>query len=161
MTEIERFADKITSEGGKTASFFAALPDQAWPVRLYADGAEWTVQQVLGHIVEAEGSFLLLFENIVTGGPGVRPDFDIDAHNKVEVAKLNAMTPAELLGEFGNRRMAMTAFIRSLKETDLECIGRHPYLGETTIKEMLRLFTVHISAHIRDVRRAVKDAGHG
>jgi uncharacterized damage-inducible protein DinB len=161
MKEVERFAEKIESEGEKTIAFFAALPDRAWPVRLYADGAEWTVQQVLGHIVEAEGSFLRLFGNITRGGTGVSKEFDIDSHNATQVAKLDAMTPAALLAEFANRRREMTAFIRALEDPDLLRFGRHPYLGETTINEMLRLFTVHISAHIRDVRRAIKEGEHG
>jgi len=156
MSRSEVLAEKLRTEGEKTAAFFSRLPEGAWPVKLYADGARWSVQEVLAHIVETEGALLTLFRFIAAGGSGVANYFDIDRYNAKAVAKLVDWSAAELQAEFAARRQTMIAFAAGLSDAELDNLGRHPYLGEASLAEMLRLFYLHVNLHIRDIRKVLE-----
>jgi hypothetical protein len=66
---------------GETVSFFKSLSPENLRMKLYQDGAQWTVQQVLAHFAAIERSMQALFRNILAGGPGAPPDFDVDRFN--------------------------------------------------------------------------------
>jgi hypothetical protein len=63
-----------------------------------------------------------------------------------------------LLAEFARRRAATVAMLRAMHPADLEICGRHPRLGITEIKHMLKLMYVHLQAHQRDILRALRAA---
>ncbi len=152
---IESHTRKITKETKKTLKFFKELPDDVWGMQLYTDGALWTVHQVLAHIVETEGSLKALFSNIANGGKGVGADFDIDRYNHSHVDKMSEKSKEELFSMFGERRSKMLEFVSGLSAESLENVGNHPFLGHTTLDQMLRLYLVHINIHIRDIRKAL------
>ncbi len=155
MREISpaELAEKLRAEGEATAQFFAAIPQDAWQDVLYADGEVWTVQQVLAHITQAEGSLLRLFQRIVAGGDGVVEGFDIDEANRLGLEKITGTGPAELLALFQARRGDTVGWVAKLARADLEKTGRHPFLGVTTVLEMLKLLYRHTQLHQRDIRR--------
>ena len=152
MSKVAQLAAKFSREGEKALGFFSQLPDEAWEIQLYADGAQWSVKEVLAHIVETEISLRRLFENIRDGGNGITNKIDIDHYNAKAIAKLKDIAQQELLGEFRSRREKMIEFVSSLSEEDLSLEGNHPFLGEATLEEMLRLFYLHVNLHIRDIR---------
>jgi hypothetical protein len=43
-----------------------------------------------------------------------------------------------------------------LKDEELEIQGRHPFLGETVIREMVKMLYLHHQLHYRDMKRALK-----
>ena len=153
---VLKVADKIAAEGEKTSSFFAELPDGLWSQKLYADGAEWSVHEVLAHIVDAEDSLHRFFEYILAEGGGVGEDFDIDRYNAGAVEKLRHTDRQTLMTMFRQRRERMVSFARGLTEADLKREGRHPYLGHAALGEMLRLYYLHVNLHIRDIRKMMR-----
>ncbi|MBN2046047.1 MAG: DinB family protein [Anaerolineales bacterium] len=157
MNRVEKLVQTFLNEGQKTLDFFNQLPEDAWPLQLYSDGAQWCIREVLAHIVDTESSLLQLFEDIRDGGRGLTQNIDIDEYNAKSVAILKGLPPQELLDEFKFRRKRMTKFVASLSEEDLGLEGKHPFLGETTLEEMLRLFYLHVNLHIRDVRTLIKE----
>jgi hypothetical protein len=135
-------------------AMFAALPPERrnWPV--YAEGALWTVKDILAHQVSTERSIRMLLSNILAGGQGVSQDFSIDRFNVSEVAKLSAMPWEELIETFRVARADTAALALSLAEGQLELRGRHPFLGVTSVGDILQLLYRHNMMHVRDVRRA-------
>jgi len=156
MSRSETLAQKLRSEGEKTLVFFDQLSEEAWQVQLYADGARWTVHEVLAHIAESEGSLLRLFRYIEEGGEGVAKGFDIDKYNANSVAKIAGTPTRDLIADFQVNRKAMSEFVSGLTDADLEKQGRHAYLGETSLFEMVRLQYLHVNLHIRDIRIALE-----
>jgi len=150
----EQIVKKMSGEGEKILNFFTELSVSLWDQQLYSDGAEWTVHQVLAHIVEAEDSLYRLFSNILKGGSGVPQDFDIDRYNASHVEKLSDKTREELLALFQDRRAQMVDFVGELSPADLDKTGTHPYLGQSTLGDMLRVFLLHPTLHICDIRKA-------
>lgn len=153
---VQKLAEKISVEGEKTGNFFSTLPDEIWGRELYADGAQWSVHEVLAHIVDSEDSLRRFFEYIVAEGSGVGEDFDIDRYNAGAVEKLRQTDRQTLMDMFFQRRERMVRFVRKLTEADLQREGRHPFLGHAALDEMLRLYYLHVNLHIRDIRKILR-----
>ncbi len=154
MPETPAFlAERLKVEGEKCLAFFAALQPEQWQVEIYADGALWTVRNVLAHFVTAERGFLALFQSVWTGGEGAAEDFSIDRYNAAQQEKTRHLSPAELLAQFRDVRADLTAWVAALTEADLLKEGRHPFLGQTTLAEMIKMVYLHNHIHLRDLRK--------
>lgn len=155
MPDTPQFlAKRLRSEGEKVTAFFTALDDAAWTQTVYTEGETWTIRNVLVHFVTAEQGFLKLFADIAAGGAGAGDDFDIDRYNARQQEKAQALTRQELLVQFQDVREKMAEWAEGLAEDDLAQVGRHPYLGETTLTEMIKLVYRHNQIHYRDMRKS-------
>jgi uncharacterized damage-inducible protein DinB len=150
----EFLAKRLRSEGEKMVAFFAALDGEAWKKTVYTEGSEWTIRHVLVHFVTAEEAFLKLFPNIVAGGEGASKDFDLDRYNARQQEKNQELQPDELLVQFQDVRARMVAWVETLSAEDLLKEGRHPFLEETTLEEMIKLVYRHNQIHYRDMRKS-------
>lgn len=148
-----QMADNLQSEGQKTVEFFQTLPAEVWPQQIYTDGEHWTIHQILTHLTQAEDSILRLVAHVVKGGAGSPEDFDLDAYNHKKVKELEAKSSVELIEEFVTRRARTVEFVGKLKDDDFDKVGRHAYLGISTIEEMLKLMHLHTRLHRRDIRK--------
>jgi hypothetical protein len=156
MPESSAFlSERLKTEGEKTAAFFSSLTADQWNDLVYTEGAEWTVRSVLAHYVTAEKGFVKLFSDIRDGGPGASEDFDIDRYNASQQQKTRERMPAELLEQFKTIRAEMAAWVASLTEADLQKQGRHPFLGVTTLAEMIKMVYRHNQIHQRDLRKVI------
>lgn len=156
MEESAALAQKLRDEGNKLTGFLSSLGEREWNVEVYTEDATWTVRSILAHLMTAERSFLPLFERIRHGGPGVDEDFSIDRYNARQQERTKALDPPALLKAYQSTRDEMIALVQGLGAAELEARGRHPYLGVTTLREMVKLIYVHNQTHYRDVRRALK-----
>ena len=156
MSETNDLADKLTSEGEKFYSLFAGLTDDQWNLEVYTEGATWTIRSVLAHFVTSERGLVKLFERIRVGGEGVADDFSIDYYNARQQEKTKDLSPQELLEQYKEVRSDTVAWTQSISDDDLEKQGRHPYLGLTKIREMLKTLYVHNQLHYRDMKKVLK-----
>jgi hypothetical protein len=156
MSETIAFlADRLRTEGDKTVSFFQSLSEYDWELSVYTEGSVWKVRDVLAHFVTAEQGFLKLFGDILAGGIGAREDFDIDRYNASQQKKTQELTPEDLLGQFVAVREEMISMVGSWSESDLQKQGRHPFLGITSLSEMVKMVYRHNQIHYRDLRRLI------
>lgn len=156
MSEISDLAEKLRSEGEKTAAIFAALNEQEWQAQVYTEGSVWTIRNVLSHFVTSERGLIKLFEQIRQGGAGSSEEFSIDRYNARMQARTKDASPQELLDQYRSVRAESIAWTSSLSEGDLEIQGRHPFLGMTTIREMIKMLYLHNQLHYRDMKRAMR-----
>ncbi len=155
---MNKLARKLQSEGEKTLAFFRGLQPADWARPIYSEGAVWTVRDILAHLVSAESRILRLFAALLEEGRQIPPDFDLDAYNQRQVSKMAAETPAALLERFTRLRAATVEMVRGLGEADLQTVGRHPFLGEAPVEDMLKLMYRHTQIHQRDIRKALAGA---
>jgi uncharacterized protein (TIGR03083 family) len=155
MPETAALAEKLKNEGERLRGFFASLDERAWNTDVYTEGATWTVRSVLAHLVTAERAFVKLFASIREGGSGVSEDFSIDRYNARQQEKTRDLLPAELVEQFKAVRADMVSFVSGLEDADLERIGRHPFLQETSLREMIKMVYLHNQIHLRDLKRAL------
>jgi len=155
MSETPAFlAERLKAEGEKMTEFFATLSEGQWQSEVYTEETTWTIRNVLAHLVTAERGFVKLFEQIRGGGPGTADDFSIDRYNAAQQARSKKLTPLELLEQYKSIRAEMISWVIGLDEADLEKVGRHPFLGVTTLNEMIKMIYRHNQIHYRDIRKA-------
>lgn len=156
MSEIEDLAEKLRSEGEKIVAIFSALQDEEWQAHVYTEGSVWTIRNLLSHFVTSERGLIKLFEQIRQGGAGSSEEFSIDRYNASMQARTKDATPQELLDQYRSVRAESIGWTSSLSEADLEIQGRHPFLGVTTIREMIKMLYLHNQLHYRDMKRAMR-----
>ena len=157
MSEITELAEKLRSEGDKFISIFGGLTDDQWNQEIYTEGTTWTIRNVLSHFVTSERGLLKLFEQIRQGGAGAADDFSIDRYNAAMQARTKELKPDELLEQYRTIRAESVAWISGLSAADLEKQGRHPFLGMTTIREMVKMLYIHNLTHYRDMKKVIKN----
>jgi len=156
MSEIHELADKLKAEGEKFYSLFAGFTDDQWNLKVYTEGATWTIRNVLAHLVTSERGLVKLFERIRVSGEGVPDDFSIDYYNARQQEKTKDLSPQELLEQYKEVRSNSVAWTLSISDDDLEMEGRHPFLGFVKLREMLKTLYVHNQLHYRDVKKVLK-----
>jgi len=149
-------AEKLKSEGEKFYSFFSGLTDEQWKTEVYTEGTTWTLRNVLSHFATSERGLVKLFEGIRQGGTGVTDDFSIDRYNASQQEKTNDLSPQELLELYKSIRAETVKWVLTLNEADLQKTGRHPFLGQTNMLEMVKMLYLHNQIHYRDVRKVLK-----
>lgn len=156
MSEIDELTEKLKTEGERMQAFFSELTDAQWTNEVYTEGTTWSIRNVLSHFVTSERGLVRLFERIRTTGEGAMDDFSIDRYNASQQEKTKNLSPAELLEQYKQVRADSVQWVSGLKDEELEIKGRHPFLGETVIREMIKMLYLHNQLHYRDVKRALK-----
>jgi uncharacterized protein (TIGR03083 family) len=151
----ERIAARLRSRGAETVALFRALNPTDWQVQVYTDGAAWSVREVLCHFISAERAFLLLTADLLVGGDGAPEDFDIDAFNAREVARMDGLSQEELIERFEALRAHTVALTTGLDDAALAFEGRHPFFGIGQLDAFLKLIYRHNMLHERDIRRTL------
>lgn len=154
---VEFLVERLKSEGEKTATFFASLRDDQWQAVVYTEGETWSIRNVLAHFVTSEQAFLRLLTSIQKGGAGTPENFDIDTYNAAQQEKTRSQPPHELLAQFRASRVAMVELVSAMSAADLEKTGRHPFLGLTSLTEMIKMVYRHNQIHARDLRHLIND----
>lgn len=149
-------AERMRSEGEKTLQFFNNLNVQQWQQTIYAEGALWSVKDLLAHFVATESGMRRLLEDVLSGGAGSPDDFDLNAYNARKVASLKDATPDELLTQFSRLRAASVSLVAGMSADDLNRQGRHPWLGMAPLEDIIKLMYRHNQIHQRDIRRALE-----
>ncbi len=156
MSQVAELASKLQTEGEKFYAFYGGLTDEQWNTEVYTEGSVWTIRSILAHLMTAERAFVKLFEQIRQGGEGVSEDFVIDRYNARQQEKTRELSPTELLEQYREERSRMIQWVSGLRDEELEFKGRHPFLGETTLHEMIKMIYIHNQTHYRDIRRVMK-----
>lgn len=156
MSEIIDLAEKLKSEGDRFVSMFSRLTDDQWDQEVYTEGTTWTIRNVLAHFVTSERGLLKLFERIRQGGEGSPDDFSIDRYNAAMQARTKESSPQELIEQYKEVRAHAIQWVSGLTESELEMTGRHPFLGHSAIRDMIKMLYIHNLDHYRDMKKALK-----
>ena len=151
----DHLAQRLRIEGEKSVAFFNSLPEEAWEILVYTDGADWKLHQIIAHYASSEASLGQLIDQILAGGSGSALNFDLDRFNRSQVSKLQGLSRLELLDQYRMRRDENVARVASLQSADLEHPGRHPYLGMTTVAEIIKMIYRHNQIHQREIRQVL------
>ena len=155
-TKAVKLATRLEKEGQKVLDYFNALADEQWHTKVYTEDQVWTIRHVLAHFVTSERGLLRLFKSIREGGLGASKDFSIDHYNARQQEKSRDLTPQELLGQFADVRADTVKWVSRLSDEDLAKEGRHPFLGQVQLVEMLKMLYLHNQIHFRDFRKLVE-----
>ena len=155
MSEASLLADKLKHEGEMIVEYFEGLSDEQWLLEIYTEDTVWTIRNILAHLMTSERAFVKLFESIRQGGIGVTDEFVIDRYNARQQEKTKEFGTQELLKRFKSIREEMIVWVSEIDDSDLEKTGRHPFLGQTTLREMIKMVYLHNQIHYRDIKKAL------
>jgi hypothetical protein len=145
----------LESNLSATVSFFRSLSLVELQTQVYADGARWTVRQVLAHFSAIEGSMQWLFKNILSGGPGAPVDFDFERFNRTQTPKYDGLSFDELIERFQSVRQETIRIVREMKEEDLDREGLHAFHGHGKLDRFIRWAYEHVRLHEGDIRKVL------
>lgn len=148
-----RLADKLLREGERTLTVFQQLPAEAWTLRIYDDGAQWTTRDVFEHLILSEQAMVPLCAQILATGIGAPEAFNIDDFNQRETGRLASLSQAALFERYAVTRQQTAQYAHGLTRETLARRGRHPAMGDAAIEDILKLIYLHHAMHTRDVMR--------
>ena len=149
---IEALLARLEKGSRKTGEIFGRLTPEQWQRVVYDEPTVWTMRDLLAHFVSAEASLLKLAQDIAAGGAGLPEDFDYDAFNAEEQARLRDQSPQELLRALNAARQETLNWARTLTDAQLDHVGMHPVLGEISLETMLVSMYGHQLFHMRDAQ---------
>jgi uncharacterized damage-inducible protein DinB len=151
----QRLASRIEADGRKAVDIFRTLSESELAYVIYRESPAWQVREILAHLTSAQATVLDTLVSVLAGGPGLDRNMDLDAFNASAVTRLASRSASQLIAKFDEDCAALSARVAALTNDDLARRCWHPWLGDTTVEETLRLACRHTMMHLRDVRRNV------
>jgi len=128
------------------------LPEPWLGTRDTADG--WTPRDVVGHLISAELDDWIPRVDMILSHGASRPlePFDRFAH-----VERDAGVPLDrLIDRFDElRRRSLVTLSELVSDGDLGRLGRHPELGEVTMRHLLATWAVHDLDHVAQIYSAL------
>lgn len=158
MTEsrVETLIAKLEKGAQKTHEILSGLTADRWQAIVYTESCPWTVCDMLAHFLSAEEGLLRMTQDVASGGAGAPEVFDLDAFNAQEQERLAGRSPQNLLDALSVARQVTIDWVRTLDGEELDRVGRHPALGETSLETMITAIYGHQLLHMRDLQRALE-----
>jgi hypothetical protein len=145
MTPAE-VAGVLETSGQAFVNLLKTLPPGAAAWRP-AEG-EWCVNEVVGHVIEAEKRGFAGRIRIILGADEPK----LEAWDQLQVAQARRdcdRSPIDMLKEFEPLRRDSAALVRSLKPEHLARAGMHEKVARLTIDELLHEWIHHDGNHLR------------
>lgn len=132
------------------------LSEAEWETAVYIQGTQWTISDLLRHLVNAERGMTNLINQFLQGNDPVPADFDRERFNKRIVEKTKDKSPAELMAELEENEAVFLETLVVITEDDWTKKGRHASLRIMTIEEICHLIPDHEQAHLQEIQQALK-----
>ncbi len=149
---VESLVARLEKGHQKTQEILGVFAPDQWAITVYAEPYGWDVRDLLAHFVSAEGRLLELAQDVASGGAGAPEDFAFEVFNAEEQRRLKDPSPQGLLLALAKARQVTLEWVRTLDDSQLDRIGRHPVLGEVTLETIITAIYGHQLLHMRDLR---------
>ncbi len=126
----------------------AALPEPVTRARPAA--GEWSVNEVIGHLIETEErGFAGRIHHILTQPGYVCEPWDPDqvAHDRCD----NEKAASVLLAELAARRAQSIPLVQGLRADQLICTAKHPVVGILSVNDLLHEWVYHDRNHLKQI----------
>lgn len=155
MSKAETLAQKLLDEGTRTLAFLSNLAPDVWAKPCHGEGSDWTVRDVVEHMILAEEGLRSQFRQVAEGGTGAPEGFDIDNYNASRKSKLADLSREQLFERYTFSRSRTADFARGLSDAQLAIMGRHPAMGMCALEDMLKMMYLHHTMHVKEIKRVI------
>src|SRR5579859_842244 len=118
-----------------------------WEKSIQEADQQWTVRQIVAHLVDAQKGMTGQIAKINAGTEAIPADFDLSRWNKRAVEKSADKTQQELLAALAEGHGALMQLIESMAESDFQKQGRHSSLRIMTLEEIGKEVGTHEMEH--------------
>jgi hypothetical protein len=129
-----------------------------WEKPVQAEGAHWTVRQVVLHLATAETGQINTGKAIAAGQPTIPNDFDLNRYNNRQVEKNKDKQPPEILFSLAESRQKLFAFIDQVAEADLDKRGKHARGDVLSLEQLFYRIGEHEAEHAAIITAALSES---
>ena len=147
-------AIEILEQTPKTINNFLCDLSDIW-INCNEGEDTWSAFDIVGHLIHGEKTDWVPRLNIILDESAHKTFSSFDRFAQFESSK-NKTLP-QLLNEFSRLRHQNLNYLSSLDLTDsqLDLKGRHPELGEVTMRQLLACWVTHDLGHISQICRVM------
>lgn len=150
----QQLIEKLNDARAYLNRVFDAVGDR-WDAQIYSDGLQWTARQIAVHLAEADRGHNVQVMGIAEGREVIPPDFDVERFNKRTTEKFAEKSADQARAELETNRAELLAWLESVDDAKLDIIGRHASLRMLSVRDILRLMTLHEKGHADDIVKAL------
>ena len=145
----DKILDRLAQQREATLETLDALTESQMD---QAVDDEWTVRDVLTHLLNAEEDHCRVIAVAVRGDMDSLPrTFNLDTHNQERLAARGALTLEDLRAALVAQRERTTALYHRIDAEQLDMPVPHPALGETTVGKIFRIIGLHEKMHLKQI----------
>jgi uncharacterized protein (TIGR03083 family) len=155
MTKTEHWQQQLTQSREALKSALAGLSAEQWATPVYGEGQDWTVQDVISHLVDSENGMSIHIYKIRKGRETIPADFDLNRWNAGVRERTGPASPEELRQRLDATRARLLEGLATLTANEWQLTGRHPQRGIITIEQYFETIHEHERLHTNHIRQAV------
>ena len=155
MNKVEHWQEQLTQSRSALKQVLAGLSAEQWQTKVYGEGQDWTVQDMVSHLVDSEAGMSIHVYKIRKGRETIPEDFDLTQWNAGVVERTGETTPAELDQRLDETRARLLEGLATLNDDEWSLTGRHPLRGIITIEQYYETITEHEIQHTEQIKNAL------
>ncbi len=151
----EQYNKLLNQTRNDLKELLSSLSEAQWQTIVIGERNDWTVQDIVAHLVENEKGMSIHVHKIRKGRQTVPDGFDVNEWNAGLKERAPVATPAELIAALDETRQKTLEVLNSLQDEEWELTGHHPSRGQITIAQYYETIAGHDSAHLNDIKAAL------
>jgi hypothetical protein len=147
--------DRLTQSRASLNSVLDQLSPDQWQTKVYGEGQDWTVQDVVAHLVDSENGMSIHIYKIRNGRETVPEEFDLDQWNAGVRQRIGDTSPTELRQRLDAVRQRLLDGLATISDGEWKLTGRHPFRGIISIEQYFETITDHETLHTGHISQAI------
>lgn len=147
-------AGRLVAETHQILALVTGLSERQ--VSQVPDGQTWSIRDYVAHLASADDNLLRLIERGLVGDSTPLPGFDLDRFNRAAVAATGHLSLAEVLADWQRARSALLERYNRWTPEQLNTVCWHPFFGQQTVAQFIRIMAVHQRAHRKDIQKLIE-----
>jgi hypothetical protein len=153
----ETLVEKLSRGLSKSIEIFEKIEPDQWQQPIFDDPESWNLKDLVAHFVYSEEHLFRIAQDIATGGAGFPEGIDIDEFNKDQQEKLSRLSIDELMVMLKDVRETTIDWVVKLDDSDLDQLGSHPVLGDSTVETVITSIYAHQLMHMRETAPKLRE----
>ena len=152
---IEKLIDSLQQSRNYLNSVLDRVPEGLWEQVIYHDGANWTVRQLLIHLMVVDLGQANVVKGVAEGKNLIPEDYDLNRYNSSSVGKRQEMTVEQARESLAQSHASFIEWLNSIDDSVLDKEGRHAILQTMSVERMVNVMAQHESGHAQDIEAMI------
>ena len=150
---IKKYTDRLTAARTHLNTVLDQVPADQWDRQIYSDGAQWTLRQLLIHLMLADKGQNNVVMGIAEGREVIPADYDLERYNKRSVEKQADATVDQARASLAASRQQLLDWLNQSDDSILDQQGRHASMQILTVAQIFNVMAGHETSHADDIAR--------
>lgn len=151
----EAYKQQLTQARTDLLTLLDSLNKTQWQTTVISEGQDWSVADIVTHLLENERGMSIHIHKIRQGRETVPADFDLEEWNAGLKERNAPAEPEQLLTGLAQVRAKTLEVLATVEDHEWDLSGRHPDRGLITIAQYYETIAGHDRHHAADIRRGL------